>query len=39
MPVYGAKLRTPHPYPRFLQNDGSSTCGFILTNIGMVGDS
>ena len=33
------QTQDPHPYPRFLQNDGSSTCGFIFTNIGMVGDS
>lgn len=39
MPVYRAKLRIPihtHDKP---SNDGLSTCGFIFTNIGMVGDS
>ena len=39
MPVYGAKLRTPIHTRVFCKNDGSSTCGFIFTNIGMVGDS
>ena len=33
------QTQDPHPYPRFLQNDGSSTCGFIFTLFGMVGDS
>ena len=33
------QTQDPHPDPRFLQNDGSSTCGFIFTLFGMVEDS
>lgn len=29
----------PHPHPLLPPNDGLSTCGFIFTNIGMVGNS
>ena len=33
------QTQDPHPYPRFLQNDGSSTCGFIFAYSGIVEDA
>ena len=33
------QTQDPHPYLRFSKNDGLSTCGFIFTDIGMVGNS